>query len=147
MKSIDCVLCDELGGELIFQNSHLRIIAPHEALYPGLIRVIWNSHAQEMTDLTFEHRSQMMKTVCLVEDMMREIMLPIKINLASLGNAVPHLHWHIIPRWVDDTHFPLPIWGETQRQVSQAWLHEKAELATRLVQAIKEYFMQHESNQ
>ena len=40
---------------------------------------------------------------------------PDKINLASLGNMVPHLHWHVIPRFRDDRHFPEPIWGAPQR--------------------------------
>jgi len=42
-------------------------------------------------------------------------MQPTKINLASLGNVVPHLHWHVIPRWADDTHFPDPIWAPARR--------------------------------
>jgi diadenosine tetraphosphate (Ap4A) HIT family hydrolase len=46
------------------------------------------------------------------------MMHPDKINLASLGNVVPHLHWHIIPRWLDDSYFPLPIWGQRQREIS-----------------------------
>jgi diadenosine tetraphosphate (Ap4A) HIT family hydrolase len=37
------------------------------------------------------------------------------MNLASLGNMTPHLHWHVIPRWRDDRHFPGPIWGSPQR--------------------------------
>ena len=36
-----------------------------------------------------------------------------KINLASFGNMVPHVHWHIIPRWQDDRHFPEPVWGRS----------------------------------
>jgi diadenosine tetraphosphate (Ap4A) HIT family hydrolase len=26
---------------------------------------------------------------------------------------VPHLHWHIIPRFEGDPHYPNPIWGES----------------------------------
>jgi diadenosine tetraphosphate (Ap4A) HIT family hydrolase len=43
-------------------------------------------------------------------------MQPDKINLASLGNVVPHLHWHVIPRFVDDPHFPNPVWGVKVRE-------------------------------
>jgi diadenosine tetraphosphate (Ap4A) HIT family hydrolase len=42
---------------------------------------------------------------------------PDKINLACLGNVVPHLHWHVIPRWRDDSHFPAPIWAAAKRVV------------------------------
>jgi diadenosine tetraphosphate (Ap4A) HIT family hydrolase len=37
------------------------------------------------------------------------------MNLASLGNQTPHLHWHLIPRFTDDSHFPQPVWGPRQR--------------------------------
>jgi diadenosine tetraphosphate (Ap4A) HIT family hydrolase len=43
---------------------------------------------------------------------------PDKINLASLGNMVPHLHWHVVPRWRDDSHFPAPIWAAAKRVVT-----------------------------
>jgi diadenosine tetraphosphate (Ap4A) HIT family hydrolase len=42
-------------------------------------------------------------------------MRPDKINLASLGNMTPHLHWHVIPRHAGDRHFPRPIWAEPLR--------------------------------
>ena len=47
-------------------------------------------------------------------------MQPHKINLASLGNVVPHLHWHVIPRYSDDLHFPNPIWGQVERRANAA---------------------------
>jgi hypothetical protein len=45
----------------------------------------------------------------------REVMQPLKVNVASLGNVVPHLHWHIIPRFEWDSHFPAPFWAAAQR--------------------------------
>jgi diadenosine tetraphosphate (Ap4A) HIT family hydrolase len=35
---------------------------------------------------------------------------PDHINVESLGNVVPHLHWHIIPRYVGDPRWGMPIW-------------------------------------
>ena len=46
---------------------------------------------------------------------LRARLAPAKINLASLGNLVPHLHWHVVPRFADDSHFPQPAWGPPQR--------------------------------
>ena len=40
-----------------------------------------------------------------------------KINLATLGNVVPHLHWHVIARFDWDSHFPNPVWGAARREV------------------------------
>jgi len=69
-----------------------------------------------MTDLTSAERDHFMSTVFAVEDAVREVMHPDKINLASLGNMTPHLHWHIIPRYKHDKHFPQSIWGVVQRE-------------------------------
>ena len=46
-----------------------------------------------------------------MEEAQQSVLAPDKINLASLGNMVPHLHWHVIPRWRGDRHFPDPIWA------------------------------------
>jgi diadenosine tetraphosphate (Ap4A) HIT family hydrolase len=56
-----------------------------------------------------------MRVVFAVEAALRGLMRPDKINLASLGNLVPHLHWHVIPRFGDDPHFPAPIWAAPRR--------------------------------
>jgi diadenosine tetraphosphate (Ap4A) HIT family hydrolase len=77
--------------------------------------VIWQAHVKEMTDLSEDDRLRFMEVVFAVESVLREQLAPAKINLASLGNVVPHLHWHVIPRYADDPHFPQPIWGPAQR--------------------------------
>jgi diadenosine tetraphosphate (Ap4A) HIT family hydrolase len=56
-----------------------------------------------------------MDVVLATEHALRELMRPDKVNLASFGNMVPHLHWHVIPRFRDDRHFPEPTWGTPQR--------------------------------
>jgi diadenosine tetraphosphate (Ap4A) HIT family hydrolase len=86
--------------------------------YPGFCRVVWNAHAAEMTDLTPDDRRYLMDVVLAVEQAVRDALSPDKINLASLGNVVPHLHWHVIPRFRDDRHFPNSIWGEPRRSAS-----------------------------
>lgn len=110
-----CELCNQDGGEVIFRNDFLRVVLVDDADYPGFCRVICNAHIAEMTDLATRQRSTMMMTVCKVEQVLRETLQPDKINLASLGNMTPHLHWHVIPRFAHDKHFPQPIWGVAQR--------------------------------
>jgi diadenosine tetraphosphate (Ap4A) HIT family hydrolase len=113
-----CVLCnssDESEGEIVWRNDDLRVLLVNDARYPGFCRVIWNAHVQEMTDLEAVQRARIMDVVWRVESAVRTVMQPHKINLASLGNMVPHVHWHIIPRYADDAHFPQPIWGTLQR--------------------------------
>lgn len=112
---MSCELCDQIGGTLIWQDDFCRVVLVEDIDYPGLCRVIWNRHIKEMTDLSSPDRQHFMTTVFTVEEALREVLQPDKINLASLGNLTPHLHWHIIPRYRHDKHFPQPIWGTAQR--------------------------------
>lgn len=84
--------------------------------YPGFCRVIVKRHAREMTDLDPGEREALMAVVWAVEEAVRETMSPDKMNLASLGNMLPHVHWHVIPRFRDDRHFPAPIWAAPIRE-------------------------------
>ncbi|HJU99041.1 MAG TPA: HIT family protein [Burkholderiaceae bacterium] len=103
------------AGTLIWRDAQVSVIAVDEPEYPGYCRVIWNSHVKEMSDLMPRERHWIMDVVWQVELAQREIMLPEKINLASFGNQTPHVHWHVIPRYLDDAHFPNPTWAAAQR--------------------------------
>jgi diadenosine tetraphosphate (Ap4A) HIT family hydrolase len=70
-----------------------------------------------MSDLSVADRRHLWNVLQATELAIRETLQPDKINLASFGNMVPHLHWHVIPRWADDSHFPGAIWAATQRPV------------------------------
>src|SRR5688572_24237655 len=118
-----CELCERTGGELLWQGEHCRVIYVEEPGYPGFCRVVWQSHVKEMTDLSDDDRTHLMEVVFAVEAVLREHLAPDKINLASLGNAVPHLHWHVIPRYADDPHFPEPIWAKAQRTAGYSRAH------------------------
>ncbi len=115
----DCTFCRERGGELLFENAKLRIVRVDDAdaaRYPGFCRVIWNTHAKEMTDLVPEDRALLMNTVFKLETVLRGALQPEKINLASFGNMTPHLHWHVIPRYRNDPCYPNPIWAPPSRE-------------------------------
>jgi len=114
---MNCELCDEVGGELLWKDGVCRVVRIKEHGYPGFCRVIWSSHVREMTDLSDVDRMRLMRVVFAVEAVLRELLQPHKINLASLGNMTPHLHWHVIPRFQDDPHFPQPIWAPYQRAI------------------------------
>lgn len=110
-----CELCDRLSGDIVFSQEKWRVVLVDDANYPGFCRVIWHDHVQEMSDLAQADRLEIMQAVFTVEQAIRTVMQPHKINLASLGNMVPHLHWHVIPRYSDDAHFPNPIWATRER--------------------------------
>jgi diadenosine tetraphosphate (Ap4A) HIT family hydrolase len=110
-----CDLCTSIGGEVVWRNALCRVVNINDRDYPGFCRVILNRHEREMTDLTENEQLQMMRIVFAVEASLRRLLNPDKINLASLGNMTPHVHWHVIPRWREDRCFPHPIWASTQR--------------------------------
>jgi diadenosine tetraphosphate (Ap4A) HIT family hydrolase len=111
-----CDLCAGAGGKLLWRDELCRVVLVEERGYPGFCRVIWNAHLREMTDLGESERGHLMHVVFAVERALRELLEPRKINLASLGNMTPHLHWHVIPRFENDPHFPQPVWGQQQRE-------------------------------
>lgn len=115
-----CELCDTPGGEVLWQDERCRVVrvgGGEGAAFPGFCRVVWRDHVREMSDLAADDRRHLLEVLGVVESVVRAAVHPAKINLASLGNVVPHLHWHVIPRWGDDSHFPAPIWAAAQRPV------------------------------
>jgi diadenosine tetraphosphate (Ap4A) HIT family hydrolase len=122
-----CELCERSGGELIHQGELFRVVLVDDTNYPGFCRIIWRDHVKEITDLNELDRMLMMDVMWQVEQVVRDVMQPEKINLASLGNMVPHLHWHVIPRYTDDAHFPAPVWAEVKRTPSSESLAARLE--------------------
>ncbi len=116
---MDCVLCHPQKENVVWKNKELRVIQVDDPLFPGYFRVIWNKHIAEMSDLNDDERQLLEKVLLTVEKVVREQMQPDKINWAQFGNMVPHLHWHIIARYRDDSHFPESIWGLKQREVAK----------------------------
>ena len=100
---------------MLWDDGFARVVLIGDADHPGYCRVILNAHRKEMTDLAEAERTRLMNIVFVVERVLRDLLKPEKINLASFGNMVPHVHWHIIPRFTDDPHYPNPVFGVRQR--------------------------------
>ena len=109
---------------MVWQGTHLRVIRADEAGFPAFYRVVWQGHVAEFSDLSPTERQHCMDAVVVVESALREFLQPTKINLAALGNVVPHLHWHVIARFEGDSHFPAPVWAAAVRDRVPA--HEEA---------------------
>lgn len=110
-----CELCESAGGTPVWSDALCRVVLVMQPGYAGYCRVIWNAHVREMTDLTESERAHCLRVVLAVEAALRERLRPDKINLASLGNVTPHLHWHVVARFRDDPHFPDSVWGAPLR--------------------------------
>ena len=137
----NCVLCkDELKpeeGQLIWRGDDCRVILVNDPDLPGFCRVVWNRHVAEMTDLTHGERDHLMTLVFAVEEAIRHVMHPEKVNIAALGNMVPHIHWHVIPRFKDDAFFPGSSWSKKTQETKEAVLEARRKKAQELPAAIK----------
>ena len=124
------------SASVLWRGAALSVVQVDDAAYPGFCRVVWHDHVREMTDLPDAGRSDIMRAVWQVELAVRDVMRPDKINLASLGNMTPHLHWHVIPRFHDDAQFPDPVWAVARRATAPATLAARAALLPQLRLAI-----------
>ncbi len=124
-----CELCNFDRSSALWKNDQLFVISVDDEQYPGYVRIIWNEHKAEMSDLDKNEKEMLYKVMDIVEVCMRKTMSPHKVNWAQFGNMVPHLHWHAIPRYPDDMHFPQSIWGIQQRECPAESLAQRRKLA------------------
>jgi diadenosine tetraphosphate (Ap4A) HIT family hydrolase len=121
-REIDCAYCRGGDGleDRLWTGEKCRVVLIHDTAFAGWCRVIWNYHARELTDLTRDERIHVMDVVAAVEAGLLDLLSPTKINIAALGTAAPHLHFHVIPRFADDPTFPDPVWLPATRASKRA---------------------------
>ncbi len=113
--SDQCIFCREDGGIPVYLDEMCRVVLTAEP-FPGFCRLIWNRHVVEFSDLSATERQHCADMLVATERALRSLLSPVKMNIASLGNITPHLHWHVIPRFTADSHYPQPIWAESLRE-------------------------------
>ena len=84
-------------------------LCPDQAVR-GRCLVTLRDHVTELFQLTPAMRTAFLEDVARVAEALFRTVAPVKINYALLGNVVPHMHWHIIPRFREDGLYPRPIW-------------------------------------
>ena len=124
-----CPLCDAPGGRVVATTEAWRLVHAEEPGFPAFYRLVRQDHVREFSQLAPAQRQACMELLAGIEEAMLRHLQPAKMNVASLGNAVPHLHWHVIARFDWDSHFPGAVWAAAQRQPDAARL---AEVAARL---------------
>ncbi|MFG6456847.1 HIT family protein [Roseateles sp. BYS96W] len=116
---MSCPLCTGDGGLVVARTPQYRVVRVVEGdearRFPAFYRLIWAAHVAEFSDLSAPERHACMDAVTAIEQVLRARLAPTKVNLATLGNVVPHLHWHVIARFDWDSHFPAPVWAAPQR--------------------------------
>ncbi len=119
----------------VYENENIRIEI-EESEIPWL--KIFTQHTyKEMSEVPREIRMEIYDLLDTIEREMIDHYAPDKINIASFGNYVPHVHWHIMARFKEDSYFPEPMWGTKQREASLL-LPDIGEFCERLVSRLKE---------
>lgn len=98
----------------IFEND-LIFIDIHKSPIPWL-KIFPQRKIQELSMCTLEEKTAIFEALDSIEKLMLSYYKPTKINIASFGNYLPHLHFHIMARFANDSHFPEPMWGQKQRE-------------------------------
>jgi len=98
----------------IYQNEMIRI-ETEESEIPWL-KIFTQEPYKEMSELPHNLKYEIFELLDVIEKEMIRYYKPDKINIASFGNYVPHLHWHIMARFKEDSYFPEPMWGKKQRE-------------------------------
>ncbi len=139
-RAAGCPLCEGEGGRLVLRTPRFRVIHAAETGFPGFYRLVWNDHVAEFSDLSAADRTACMEAVAAIEQAMREHLGSAKVNLAALGNMVPHLHWHLVARYEWDSHFPAPVWAAATRVAPDDRLANVQARLPALEQALRSLF-------
>ncbi|CAA6811089.1 MAG: Diadenosine tetraphosphate (Ap4A) hydrolase and other HIT family hydrolases [uncultured Sulfurovum sp.] len=99
---------------LVYENELVRVEI-EESEIPWL-KVFTQIAYREFSETPTEVKLEIFRVLDIIEKEMLHTFNPKKINIASFGNYVPHVHWHIMARFEEDAFFPEPMWGKKQRE-------------------------------
>lgn len=101
---------------IVYKNDLINIQI-EESEIPWL-KIFTNKDIKELSSCNNETKLEIFRCLDIIEKEMLEYFEPEKINLASFGNYVPHVHFHVMARFKDDSYFPEPMWGKKQREAN-----------------------------
>jgi len=116
-------MCSKWSDEAdlrIAELKHCYVTLNRDQFFPGYSFVFTKGHVTELFHLDRELRGAVMEEVTVVAAALYTLFQPAKINYELLGNMVPHMHWHVVPRFTTDPLWPRPIWAEPHDEVTMA---------------------------
>jgi diadenosine tetraphosphate (Ap4A) HIT family hydrolase len=116
----DCPMCSRWHADSdlrIVELPHSYVILNRDQFFPGYTLLFTKVHATELFHLDRDVRAALMEEVSAVAQALFSVYAPAKINYELLGNMVPHIHWHIVPRFASETLWPRPIWAEQHEEL------------------------------
>jgi diadenosine tetraphosphate (Ap4A) HIT family hydrolase len=131
---IDCPMCTKWDDEAdlrIAELEHTYVLLNRDQFFPGYCFVFTKTHVTELFHLDKNIRGEVIEEVNAVAEALHTLFQPAKLNYELLGNMVPHMHWHIVPRFTTDPLWPRPIWSEPHEPVALS-SEEYAELIDRI---------------
>lgn len=102
----------------IYSNA-LIYIEVHPSEIPWL-KIFTHKPHKEFSECSMQEKQMIWDILDIIEKRMLAFYQPEKINIASFGNMLPHVHWHIMARFHEDSYFPEPMWGTKQRESTLA---------------------------
>jgi diadenosine tetraphosphate (Ap4A) HIT family hydrolase len=131
MESNDCPFCSKLKDlpeeEVVWRFPHsVALLGPWQ-FYHGYCILVARTHAVELSGLADGERRAYFDELCLLARAVENGFRPHKLNYEMLGNQVPHLHWHLFPRYADDPDRLRPVWLALDRaERDKAWRRRMA---------------------
>jgi diadenosine tetraphosphate (Ap4A) HIT family hydrolase len=92
------------------------VLLLNDARYPWVVLVPQRDEVREWIDLNAADRQQLLLESCRVQEALRDLYHPDKLNVGLLGNIVPQLHLHHIGRFTTDPAWPGPVWGHSKAE-------------------------------
>jgi diadenosine tetraphosphate (Ap4A) HIT family hydrolase len=120
MNNTNCQMCRRWEDDADLRIAELKysyVILNRDQFFPGYTLMFTKTHVTELFHLDKEIRTGLMEEVSQVAGALYSVFNPAKINYELLGNMVPHIHWHIVPRFVTEPLWPRPIWAEAHDEL------------------------------
>jgi len=111
-----CARWDTNSDLQVIELPHSYVTLNRDQYFPGYTLLFIKDHVTELFHLDCSVRSSLMEEVSSVAEALHGIYKPTKINYELLGNMVPHIHWHIVPRFSSEPLWPRPIWAEQHEE-------------------------------
>ncbi len=129
----DCPMCRRWDDDCdlrVIQLKHSFVTLNRDQFFPGYTLLFTRRHVTELFHLDGNERAELMDEVSRVARALHGVFRPDKINYELLGNMVPHMHWHLVPRFASEPLWPRPIWSEPhdERILSPEGYRDRIEL-------------------
>ncbi len=116
----DCPMCRKWVDDAdlqVVELEHCYVLLNRDQFFPGYSFVFTKEHVTELFHLDLTTRQAVVEEVSRVAEVLNKTFEPTKMNYELLGNMVPHMHWHLVPRFDSDPLWPKPIWAEPHEEV------------------------------